>query len=53
MGGKDPNRQPRLRDFRETPPGWLCLAICRSCGYQATLPIAAMIRPNGQLGPAV
>lgn len=31
MGGKDPNRQPRLGSVRDTPPGWIGLVICNRC----------------------
>lgn len=49
MGGKDPNRQPRLASLRDTPKGWLRLATCTRCGRQGTLPIEALIRKNGEL----
>ncbi len=49
MGGKDPNRQPRLASLRNTPDGWLRLATCTRCGRKATLPIEALIRKNGEL----
>ncbi len=49
MGSKDPNRQPRLRSIRETPPGWLRLVICTSCGHQGVLPAERMLRKYGEL----
>ena len=49
MGGKDPNRQPRLSSLRTTPEGWLRLATCTKCGRQATLPVEALIRKHGEL----
>jgi hypothetical protein len=49
LGGKDPNRQPRLTSLRNTPQGWLRVATCRACGSRATLPTAALIRKHGEL----
>jgi hypothetical protein len=49
MGSKDPNRQPRLRSIRETPPGWLRLVICTSCEHQGVLPAERMLRKYGEL----
>jgi hypothetical protein len=49
MGGKDPNRQPRLRSLRNTAPGWLRLARRQKCGHQRLLPVEALIRKWGDL----
>ena len=49
MGGKDPNRQPRLGSVRDTPPGWLRLVTCQACGHKGVLPAAAMLRKHGEL----
>lgn len=49
MGGKDPNRQPKLSSLRDTPEGWIRLATCTRCGRKATLPIEALIKKNGEL----
>ena len=49
MGGKDPNRQPRLRSLRNTAPGWIRLARCQTCGHQGLLPVEALIRKWGDL----
>ena len=49
MGGKDPNRQPRLGSVRDCPPGWLRLVTCNSCGHKGLLPAAALLRKHGEL----
>lgn len=49
MGGKDPNRQPRLSSIRDTPPGWLRLAICLNCDHRGPLPAARLIRNTESL----
>lgn len=49
MGGKDPNRQPRVGSLRNTPPGWIRLAQCQACGHQGTLPVDALLRRWGEL----
>lgn len=51
MGGKDPNRQPRLRSLRDTAPGWIRLARCQACRHQGLLPVDALIRKWGDLHP--
>jgi hypothetical protein len=49
MGGKDPNRQPRLRSLRETPAGWIRLAACNACSHKGPLPVDQLIRKHGDL----
>jgi hypothetical protein len=49
MGGKDPNRQPRLRRLRETPAGWIRVASCNSCRHKGVLPIDRLISKHGEL----
>ena len=49
MGGKDPNRQPRLGSVRDTPPGWLRLVTCHACGHRGVLPAAALLRKHCEL----
>jgi hypothetical protein len=49
MGGKDPNRQPRLHSVRETPRGWIRLATCTGCGHKGPLPAEQLIRKFGEL----
>ncbi len=49
MGGKDPNRQPKLHSLRDTPPGWIRLATSTQCQRQAMLPVDALIRKHGDL----
>ena len=49
MGGKDPNRQPRLSTLRYTPPGWIRLAACDNCERKAPIPIEALVRKHGEL----
>jgi hypothetical protein len=49
MGGKDPNRQPRLRSLRTAPAGWIRVAYCNSCRRKAPLPIDALITKYGDL----
>ena len=49
MGGKDPNRQPKLASVKDTPDGWLRLATCTHCANVGVLPAAAMIRKHGEL----
>jgi hypothetical protein len=48
MGGKDPNRQPRLGSIRDTPPGWIRLLTCNACGHRGVLPAERLPR-NGEL----
>lgn len=49
MGAKNPNRQPRLRGLRNTPPGWIRLASCNSCRHKGPLPVDQLIRKFGDL----
>jgi hypothetical protein len=49
MGGKDPNRQPRLGSLRQTPAGWIRVAACNSCSHKGPLPIDHLIRKHGEL----
>jgi hypothetical protein len=49
MGGKDPNRQPRLSSLRNTPPGWIRLASCNNCAHKGLLPVEHLIRKHGEL----
>jgi hypothetical protein len=49
MGGKDPNRQPRVGSVRETPPGWLRLLTCNTCAHRGVLPAERLIRKHGEL----
>ena len=49
MGGKDPNRQPRVGSIRETPPGWLRLLTCNTCAHRGVLPAERLLRKHGEL----
>jgi hypothetical protein len=49
MGGKDPNKQAKLRGLRETPFGWIRLASFNTCGHKAALPVKALLRKHGNL----
>jgi hypothetical protein len=49
MGGKDPNRQPRLSSLRGTPPGWIRLAACNGCRHKGNLPIDRLIMKHGEI----
>ena len=49
MGGKDPNRQPRLGSVRETPPGWIRLVTCNTCAHRGVLPVERLLRKHGDL----
>jgi hypothetical protein len=49
MGGKDASRQPRLGSVRDTPPGWIRLAICNACGHRGVLPAERLLRKHGEL----
>ena len=44
------DRQSRLRNLRDTPPGNVWMAKCR-CGHLTPLPVAALIRRYGELFP--
>lgn len=49
MGGKDPNRQPRVGSVRETPSGWLRLLTCNTCAHCGVLPAERLTRKHGEL----
>jgi hypothetical protein len=50
MGGKDPNRQLRLRSLRDTPPGWnKRVASCNSFRHKGVLLVDRLIRKHGEL----
>jgi hypothetical protein len=49
MGGKDPNRQPRVGSIRETPVGWIRLLTCNSCAHRGVLPAERLLRKYGEL----
>ena len=49
MGGKDPNRQPKLGSVKVTPAGWIWFAICNNCGHRGVLPSESLIRKHGEL----
>lgn len=49
MGGKDPNREPRLRSLRHTPLGWIRLATCTRCLHKGPLPVDRLVARYGEL----
>ena len=49
MGGKDPNRRPKLQSLTQTPPGWIRLAACTSCEHRGPMPVQQLIRKFGEL----
>ena len=49
VGGKDPNRRPKLRSLTQTPPGWIWLAACNSCGHRGPMPVHQLIRKFEEL----
>ncbi len=51
MGGRSPDRIPRLRSLKDTPPGWIRLGVCRGCGRRSALPVAMLLARYGELFP--
>ena len=49
MGGKDPNRQPRVGSIRDTPPGWIRLVTFNACVHRGVLPVARLLAKHGEL----
>src|SRR3954447_22699233 len=49
MGGKEPNRQPRVGSVRETPPGWIRLVTCNACAHRGVLPAEMLLKKYGEL----
>ena len=47
--GRNLNRQPRLISLKDTPHGWIRLAICTTCGHRGPLPAKQLIRKHGEL----
>ena len=51
MGRRNPDRVPRLRALKVTPPGFVRLGVCTACGYHAALPVVALLARYGELYP--
>lgn len=49
MGGKDPNRQPRVGSLLRPAPGWIRLAECVHCDHTGPLPVRQLVRKHGEL----
>jgi hypothetical protein len=47
MGGKDPNRQPKLSGLKITPLGSIRMLKCDHCRRLAPIPIEQLIRKHG------
>lgn len=51
MGGRSPERTPRLRTLRSPGRGYVWLASCDECGHAAGLPVRQLIARFGELYP--
>lgn len=51
MGARNPDRIPRLISWRQTPAGYIRVAVCGGCGHQAALPVEQLVQRFGELFP--
>ena len=51
MGRRNADRIPRVGFLREGPPGSIRMATCEKCGYEAPLPVEAIIKRHGEAHP--
>jgi len=45
------DRHPRLRSWRQTPQGFVRMAVCLNCRHMAPLPVCDLVRRYGELCP--
>jgi len=48
---KPEDRTPRLFGLRQTPPGFVRMAVCLNCRHMAPLPVRDLVRRFGELCP--
>jgi hypothetical protein len=51
MGRRASDRLPRLAGWRQTPQGFVRMAVCLNCRHMAPLPMRELLRRFGELCP--
>jgi hypothetical protein len=52
MGSRSPDRTLRLATLKNTPRGYVRMAVCLNCQHMAPLPVRDLVRRYGDLFPA-
>ncbi len=52
MGSRSPDRTLRLITLKQTPRGFVRMAVCVNCQHMAPLPVRDLVRRYGDLFPA-